>query len=73
LAKLVEGLSEVLASDDIGFFGPQEGGESLPAVGAVRLDDQVCQQRPYLVKPEGRSGFAVQRDLKRTQEMTLQA
>jgi hypothetical protein len=61
-----ECLAQALAGFGAGSFGPQQSGQSIPPVRAVRFDDEVGQQGASLVRAKVGHRPVVQRHLKGT-------
>jgi hypothetical protein len=68
LAEVVEGVAQVAERSPVGPIGPQQPGQYLAAVHAVRFDGQVGQQRPAFGGFKARDRFPVQCDPERPQQ-----
>ncbi len=68
LAEVVEGVAQVAERSPVGPIGPQQAGQYLAAVHAVRFHGQVGQQRPDLGGFKARDRFPVQCDPEKPQQ-----
>jgi hypothetical protein len=66
LTQKGQGLAEILTRFALGLIGPQQRGQTIAAMRAVRFYGQIGQQCPGLVGGKVSDGLAVQSCMKRT-------